>query len=317
MSQARGSEEHRSIRAGVDRFRRPRGPALFLETAIRWLCFGAAAVSILTTLGIVFVLVKEAYLFFRQVSPVEFFTGTRWAPLFQPRSFGVIPLIVGTLMITVGAGLIAIPLGTLVGLYLSEYASLRVRAVVKPALEILAGIPTVVYGYFGVFFVTPLLRVFFPSVEVFNAASGAIVVGIMILPLVSSLCEDALSAVPRSLREGAYALGATKFEVSWRTVFPAALSGIMASFVLALSRAIGETMAVTLAAGMSPKLTFNPAESIQTMTAYIVQISRGDTPAGTVEYQTIFAVGVTLFAFTMAMNILAIRLVKRFRQVYS
>ena len=214
-------------------------------------------------------------------------------------------------------GLIAIPLGTLVGLYLSEYASLRVRAVVKPALEILAGIPTVVYGYFGVFFVTPLLRVFFPSVEVFNAASGAIVVGIMILPLVSSLCEDALSAVPRSLREGAYALGATKFEVSWRTVFPAALSGIMASFVLALSRAIGETMAVTLAAGMSPKLTFNPAQSIQTMTAYIVQISRGDTPAGTVEYQTIFAVGVTLFAFTMAMNILAIRLVKRFRQVYS
>jgi len=288
-----------------------------LETTIRWVCFAAAAVSILTTLGIVFVLVKEAYLFFRQVSPLEFFTGTRWAPLFQPRSFGVIPLIVGTLMITVGAGLIAIPLGTLVGLYLSEYASPKVRAVVKPALEILAGIPTVVYGYFGVFFVTPLLRVFFPSVEVFNAASGAIVVGIMILPLVSSLCEDALSAVPRSLREGAYALGATKFEVGWRTVFPAALSGIMASFVLALSRAIGETMAVTLAAGMSPKLTFNPAESIQTMTAYIVQISRGDTPAGTVEYQTIFAVGVTLFAFTMAMNIVAIRLVKRFRQVYS
>ncbi|MFN3683952.1 MAG: phosphate ABC transporter permease subunit PstC [Fimbriimonadaceae bacterium] len=305
------------VRRGVDRFRRPPGPGWMLETAIRWLCFGAAAASILTTVGIVFVLVKEAFLFFRQVSPVEFFTGTRWAPLFQPRSFGVIPLIVGTLMITVGAGLIAIPLGTLVGLYLSEYASLRVRAVVKPALEILAGIPTVVYGYFGVFIVTPLLRVFFPQVEVFNAASGAIVVGIMILPLVSSLCEDALSAVPRSLREGAYALGATKFEVSWRTVFPAALSGIMASFVLALSRAIGETMAVTLAAGMSPKLTFNPAESIQTMTAYIVQISRGDTPAGTVEYQTIFAVGITLFAFTMVMNILAIRLVKRFRQVYS
>ena len=317
MTQARASEDRRKARTGVDRFRRPRGPGLFLETTIRWVCFAAAAVSILTTLGIVFVLVKEAYLFFRQVSPLEFFTGTRWAPLFQPRSFGVIPLIVGTLMITVGAGLIAIPLGTLVGLYLSEYASLRVRAVVKPALEILAGIPTVVYGYFGVFFVTPLLRVFFPSVEVFNAASGAIVVGIMILPLVSSLCEDALSAVPPSLREGAYALGATKFEVGWRTVFPAALSGIMASFVLALSRAIGETMAVTLAAGMSPKLTFNPAQSIQTMTAYIVQISRGDTPAGTVEYQTIFAVGVTLFAFTMAMNIVAIRLVKRFRQVYS
>lgn len=306
-----------AVPVGAERFRRRPGPSLYVETVIRWLCFGAAAVSILTTVGIVFVLVKEAYLFFRQVSPIDFFTGTRWAPLFQPRSFGVLPLIVGTLMITVGAGLIAIPLGTLVGLYLSEYASVRVRAVVKPALEILAGIPTVVYGYFGVFFVTPLLRAFVPSVEVFNAASGAIVVGIMILPLVSSLCEDALSAVPRGLREGAYALGATKFEVSWRTVFPAALSGIMASFVLALSRAVGETMAVTLAAGMSPKLTFNPAESIQTMTAYIVQISRGDTPAGTVEYQTIFAVGVTLFAFTMAMNILAIRLVKRFRQVYS
>ncbi|MCX7800801.1 MAG: phosphate ABC transporter permease subunit PstC [Fimbriimonadales bacterium] len=305
------------VPAGAERFRRRPGPAVYVETAIRWLCFAAAAVSILTTLGIVFVLVKEAYLFFKQVSPSEFFTGTRWAPLFQPRSFGVLPLIVGTLMITVGAGLIAIPLGTLVGLYLSEYASVKVRAVVKPALEILAGIPTVVYGYFGVFFVTPLLRMFVPNVEVFNAASGAIVVGIMILPLVSSLCEDALSAVPRGLREGAYALGATKFEVGWRTVFPAALSGIMASFVLALSRAVGETMAVTLAAGMSPKLTFNPAESIQTMTAYIVQISRGDTPAGTVEYQTIFAVGVTLFAFTMAMNILAIRLVKRFRQVYS
>ncbi|HCE01235.1 MAG TPA: phosphate ABC transporter permease subunit PstC, partial [Armatimonadetes bacterium] len=184
MTQARASEDRRKARTGVDRFRRPPGPGLFLETTIRWVCFAAAAVSILTTLGIVFVLVKEAYLFFRQVSPLEFFTGTRWAPLFQPRSFGVIPLIVGTLMITVGAGLIAIPLGTLVGLYLSEYASPKVRAVVKPALEILAGIPTVVYGYFGVFFVTPLLRVFFPSVEVFNAASGAIVVGIMILPLV-------------------------------------------------------------------------------------------------------------------------------------
>lgn len=287
------------------------------ELGVRLFCFVCASVSIATTLGIIFILFKEAFIFFTKVSPWEFFTGTKWAPLFEPSSYGVIPLICGTLVITLGAAVFALPLGVLAGIYLSEYASSRVRNTLKPLLELLAGIPTVVYGYFGVLFVTPLLKNIFPTIEVFNALSGAIVVGIMILPLVSTLCEDALTAVPRSLREGAYALGSTKFEVTLRVVLPAALSGVVASFVLALSRAIGETMAVTLAAGMSPKLSLNPLLSIQTMTSYIVQVSRGDTPAGSVGYQTIFAVGATLLVTTMMMNILAHRLVKKFRQVYT
>lgn len=287
------------------------------EQGIRFLCFLCALISIATTFGIVFILFKEAFVFFTRVSPWEFFTGTRWAPLFEPSSYGVLPLLCGTFLITVGAGLFALPLGVLVGIYLSEYASARVRNVIKPSLELLAGIPTVVYGYFGVLFVTPMLRNIFPTIEVFNALSGSIVVGIMILPLVSTLCEDALSAVPKALREGAYALGATKFEVSLKVVFPAALSGIVASFVLALSRAIGETMAVTLAAGMTPTLTLNPLVSIQTMTSYIVQVSRGDTPAGSIGYQTIFAVGATLLVITMVMNVLAHRLVRKYRQVYT
>ena len=287
------------------------------EAGVRLLTFTCALVSVITTLGIIYVLAEETAQFFTKVSIIEFFTGTRWAPLFKPASFGILPLACGTFLVALGAGLFALPLGLLSAIYLSEYASPRVRHSLKPALEILAGIPTVVYGYFGVVFVTPLLRSIFPNVEVFNAASGAIVVGIMILPLVSSLCEDALTAVPRSLREGAYAMGATKMEVTLRVVVPAALSGIMASFILALSRAVGETMAVTLAAGATPKLTLDPTESIQTMTAYIVQVSLGDTPVGTREYQTIFAVGMTLFVVTLLMNLLAIRLVKRFRNVYE
>lgn len=287
------------------------------ERMIRWVCFLAAFVSIGTTLGIVIVLLLESVRFFSQVSPIEFFFGTRWAPLFQPRSFGVLPLLCGTFLVSLGAGLFALPVGLLSAIYLSEYASPRMRGVLKPSLELLAGIPTVVYGYFGVFVITPLLKGLFPSVQVFNAASGAIVVGIMILPLVSSLCEDALSAVPRQLREGAYALGSTKLEVSAKIVVPAALSGISAAYILAISRAVGETMAVTLAAGATPKLTLNPAESIQTMTAYIVQVSLGDTPAGTVGYQTIFAVGITLFLITLAMNLLANRLIRRYRNVYE
>lgn len=287
------------------------------EAAIRWLCFLCAALSVATTAGIIFVLSEESFQFFQKVSPWAFFTGIDWAPLFQPPRFGVLPLLCGTFLIAVGAGLFALPIGLLSAIFLAEYASPRVRNLLKPALEILAGIPTVVYGYFGLFFVTPLLQKVFPSVQVFNAASGAIVVGIMILPLVSSLCEDALSAVPRSLREGAYGLGSTKMEVSLKVVVPAALSGIMASFILALSRAVGETMAVTLAAGATPKVTLNPAESIQTMTSYIVQVSLGDVPVGTTGYQTIFAVGMTLFVITLLMNILAARLVKRFRNVYQ
>ncbi|HZH98514.1 MAG TPA: phosphate ABC transporter permease subunit PstC [Fimbriimonadaceae bacterium] len=286
------------------------------EGLIKLVCLLCALISIFTTFGIVFVLLREAIHFFREVSPLEFFGGTKWSPLFAEPKFGVLPLITGTLMITVGSGLIAVPLGLLAAIYLSEYARPAVRNVLKPVLEILAGIPTVVYGFFGIFFVTPLLQKLDPEVQVYNAASGAIVVGVMILPLVSSLCEDAITAVPKSLREGAYGLGATKFEVSTKIVVPAALSGIMASFILALSRAIGETMAVTLAAGMDPKLTLDPRESIQTMTSFIVMISKGDTPAGTTGYYTLFAVGLTLFAMTMIMNFIAVRLVKRFRQVY-
>lgn len=304
-----------SVSAGFHR----RGFSLrfLFEKSIWLVSFVCALVSIATTLGILFVLSREAYEFFNRVSPLVFISSTRWAPLFNPPDYGILPLICGTALIAVGAGLFALPLGLLSAIFLSEYASPRLRNTLKPLLEILAGIPTVVYGYFGLFFITPMLRKVFPSVEVFNAASGALVVGIMILPLVSSLCEDALSAVPRSLREGAYGLGATKMEVSLKIVTPAALSGIVASFILAISRAVGETMAVTLAAGATPKLTLNPAESIQTMTAYIVQISKGDTPAGTPEYYSIYAVGVTLFLVTLFMNILANRLVKRFRNVYE
>jgi phosphate transport system permease protein len=289
----------------------------FSEGVIRWFCFLSALVSVVTTFGILYVLATNSLPFFQHIQPSKFLFGTEWSPDNEPGSFGVLPLVCGTLLVTVGAGLIAIPLGLLSGIFLSEYAHRRVRKVLKPSLELLAGIPTVVYGYLAVFLITPSLRQIFPSVQAYNAASGAIVVGIMILPLVSSLCEDAIRAVPRSLREGAYALGATKMEVTMKIVLPGALSGVMASFILALSRALGETMAVALASGSSPRLTFNPAESIQTMTAYIVNASKGDASTDSVRYQAMFAVGVTLFVFTLLMNLLAMRLVRRFRQVYA
>jgi len=289
--------------------KRPR----YAEIAIQVVCLFCAAISIVTTAGILAILVKESVGFFTKVTPLEFYTGTQWRPTFNPPSYGILPLVCGTLLITIGAAIIAIPLGLLSAIYLSEFASPKFRRIVKPMLEILAGIPTVVYGYFALFKITPLLRSVFPTVEVFNAAAGAIVVGFMILPLVSSLCEDALNAVPKSLREGAYGLGATKFEVTMKIVVPAALSGIMAAFILALSRAIGETMAVSLAAGMTPNLTLNPARSIETMTAYIVQISKGDTPAGSTAFQTIFSVGMTLFLITYILNVVSARLVRRYR----
>ena len=229
----------------------------------------------------------------------------------------MLPLVAGTVLIVVGASLIAIPVGLATAIYLAEYASAPVRRVLKPALEVLAGIPTVVYGYFALTFVTPLIASVFPRTQIFNAASASIVVGIMVLPMTASLCDDALRAVPESLRQGAFALGATQFEVTLRVVLPAALSGVMASFVLAASRAIGETMAVTLAAGATPKMTLDPLQSIQTMTAYIVQVSLGDTPVGTVEYQTIFAVASLLFVITLGMNIIAHRVLARFREVYE
>jgi len=287
------------------------------EEFIRVALFLCAFLSIITTLSIIVVLVREASYFFREIPFLDFLTGTRWTPLLEPRSFGVLPLVCGTFLIVIGAGLVAIPVGLACAIYLAEYAPARVRSIIKPVLEILAGIPTVVYGYFALSFVTPILAVIFPSTQIFNAASAAIVVGIMVLPMVASLCDDAIRAVPDSLRDGAYALGATHFEVTTRVVVPASLSGVVASFVLASSRAIGETMAVTLAAGATPKMTFNPLESIQTMTAYIVQVSLGDTPAGTVEYQTIFAVGALLFAITLIMNVVANRVLRRFREVYE
>jgi phosphate transport system permease protein len=282
---------------------------------VRTALFLCASLSIATTIGIISVLAFESLAFFREVSVFEFLFGTRWTPLLEPRSFGVLPLVGGTFMIVVGSGLVALPTGLATAIYLSEYASQRTRNIVKPILEILAGVPTVVYGYFALTTVTPLLQKVFPATQVFNAASAGIVVGIMILPMVASLCEDALSAVPSALRQGGYALGATKREVAMQVVLPAALSGVMASFVLALSRAIGETMAVTLAAGATPNLTGNPLESIQTMTAYIVQVTLGDTPAGTVEYQTVFAVGALLFVITLGMNMLASHILRRYRTV--
>lgn len=285
------------------------------DTTARVLLLLCAALSVVTTVGIIVVLARESLQFFSHVPVTEFLFGTQWTPLLEPRSFGVLPLVSGTLQIVVWSGLVAIPAGLATGLYLSEYASPRVKSIVKPVLEVLAGIPTVVYGYFALMTVTPFLQRLFPATEVFNAASGGIVVGIMILPMVASLCEDALSSVSSSLRQGGYALGATRGEVATQIVLPAATSGVVASFVLALSRAIGETMAVTLAAGATPNLSVNPLGSIQTMTAYIVQVCLGDTPAGGVEYQTIFAVGSLLFVLTLFMNVAAHQIVRRFRQV--
>jgi len=287
------------------------------EELIKIALFLCAFLSIVTTVSIIVVLLREASHFLREVPILDFIAGKRWTPLLEPRSFGVLPLVGGTLLIVVGAGFIAIPVGLACAIYLAEYAPARIRSTIKPILEILAGIPTVVYGYFALSFVTPLLGELFPSTKIFNAASASIVVGIMILPMVASLCDDAIRGVPDSLRHGAYAVGATHFEVTTRVVVPASLSGVIASFVLAASRAIGETMAVTLAAGATPNLTLNPLESIQTMTAYIVQVSLGDTPAGGVEYQTIFAVAALLFAITLVMNIVANRILLRFREVYE
>lgn len=312
------------------------------EAVIKWWLFACALLSVITTAAIIFILAKESFVFFTKpletssaaggeaarVSIIEFLTGTRWTPVLKPQSFGVLPLICGTLLVTFGSALISIPLGLGSAIYLSEYASERFRSYMKPILEILAGVPTVIYGYFALTFITPAMqKVFDPmlvamfgpagGVQVFNAASAAIVVGIMTLPMVTSLCDDSFRAVPDTLRQGGYAMGATKFEVSTQILLRAALSGVLASFILAISRAIGETMAVTLAAGGSPKMTFNFFESIQTMTAYIVQVSLGDTPHGSVEYQSIFAVGAVLFAITLLLNVVAHKIVRRFREAYE
>ncbi len=288
------------------------------ERTIHVALLACALISIVTTVGIVWVLLEESILFFAKVSPLDFFFGTKWAPLSTTPSFGVLPLVCGTFLVAGGALVVAIPVGLAAAVYLSEYAPPAVRRVLKPTLEVLAGIPTVVYGYFALTFVTPyVLRPLYPNTDIFNAASAAIVVGVMIIPTISSLCDDAFRAVPRSLREAAYAVSATRMEVSTRIVVPAAMSGVVAAVLLALARAIGETMAVALAAGMTPKLTLNPFVSVQTMTGYIVQASLGDTPAGTIGYQTIFAVGFTLFLITMTINVVAQRVLKRFREAYE
>ena len=275
-----------------------------------------AVLSIFTTVGIVVSLFSQALAFFGEVSVWEFLTGTRWSPILKPSSFGVLPLVGGTLLVALLAAVVAVPVGLGTAIFLAEYAPDSVRRVVKPTLEILAGIPTVVYGYFALTFVTPLIQIIFPDMIVFNALSAGLVMGIMIIPMVSSLSEDAMVAVPRSLRQAAYALGATRLEVSLRVVVPAALSGIVASFILAMSRAIGETMLVTIAAGATPNLTWNPLESVQAMTAYIVQVSLGEAAHGSLEYNTIFAVGLLLFMMTLLMSLLGQWVVRRWREEY-
>ena len=287
------------------------------ERAIALVLLLSTMLSILVTAGIIFVLLFEALKFFGEISFWEFISGTRWTPLFSSKHFGVLALVAGTTLTAVLAMVVALPLGLLSAIYLSEYAPDKVRKPVKPILEVLAGIPTVVYGYFALLFVTPILRQISGDISVFNALSASIVMGIMILPMVSSLSEDAMRSVPRTLREGAYALGSTKLEVSTLVVVPAALSGIVSTFILAVSRAIGETMIVTIAAGQNPNFTLNPFVPIETMTAYIVQVSMGDTPAGSIEFETIFAVALLLFAITLAMNLLSQYVVSRFREEYE
>lgn len=295
-------------------------PGERVAVTVLFLC---AAVSVLVTVGIVGVLVSEAWTFFREYSPIRFLTGTEWAPLggtVDGGEFGFLPLLNGTAIVAVGALLVGLPLGLGAAIYLSEYARPRVRAVLKPVLEVLAGIPTVVIGFFALQWITPsLLRPIFGDdrVFVFNGAAGAIAVGLMVVPIIASISEDALRAVPQSLREAAYGLGSGRRTVALRVVLPAALSGVAASVLLALSRAVGETMAVTIAAGNTPRITGDPFESIQTITAAIAQTVTGEVAAGTVRYQALFALGLVLFVMTLTMNLLSNRIVRRFRQVYQ
>jgi phosphate transport system permease protein len=289
------------------------------EDAIKVVLVLAALVSILTTTGIVISLVRETVVFFGEVGIGEYLFGTDWTPLFEPPSYGVLPLVTGTFLLTGIAVVVAIPLGLGSAIYLSEYASPRTRRMIKPILELLAGVPTIVFGYFALTFFTPevLNGLLGANVEVFNALSAGIIMGFMIIPTIASISEDAMSAVPGSLREGAFGLGASKVQVSLRVVFPAALSGIVAAVVLGISRAVGETMIVLVAAGQKPNLTADPREPVETMTAFIGATAKGDIATGSIAYKTIFAVGTTLFVITLIMNIISIRLVRRYRQVYE
>ena len=286
------------------------------ERIIESFLFLAALVSVFTTVGIVYVLVKESVVFFQHVAIVDFLTDTQWTPLFDDAHFGIMVLLSGTLTSSLVALAIAIPLGTVIAIYLSEFAPFKVREVAKPFLELLGGVPTIIYGYFALLFVTPLLQALIPGLPGFNLLSAGIVMGIMIIPYVSSISEDAMRAVPMSLREGSYAMGATRYQTATRVVVPAAISGIAAAYILGISRAVGETMILAVAAGMQPNLTFNPLEPAATITAYIVQVALGDLPHGSVGYQTIFAAGLTLMLFTLAFNILGHLMRRRFREVY-
>lgn len=292
------------------------GKNRLIEKSVPIILFLTASISILTTIGILMTLIFETILFFKEVSFIEFFTSTKLDPLGTDPSFGILPLLNGTIITTVIAMLVAIPIGLTAAIFLSEYASEKLRKQLKPLIEVLAGIPTIVYGFFAYTFVTPLLRQLIPTLEPVNALSPGIVMGIMIIPLVASLSEDAMSSVPNAMREGALALGATKFEVTMKVVIPAAISGIVASFVLAISRAIGETMIVTIASGSNKVFTFDITQPMQTMTAYIVEFTSGDAGSGTVGYYSLYAVGITLFVFTLLMNLLAQYISRKFREEY-
>jgi len=286
------------------------------ERSIESLLFVCAASSIFVTLSIVIILSFESYGFFKEVPLFEFLTGTEWTPLFENPKFGILPLIAGTLLTTCTALMVALPLGLLAAIYLSEYAPHKLRETIKPVLELLAAVPTVVYGYFALLFLTPILQEFIIELSGFNALSPGIIIGVMIIPYVSSVSEDAMRAVPMHIREGSYAMGATKLQTSLKVIIPAAFSGIAAAFLIGISRAVGETMVVAIAAGMMPNFTINPFEPVQTLTAYIVQVSLGDVPHGSLEYKTIFAAGVTLFLMTLIFNIIGFWLRKRIREAY-
>lgn len=274
-------------------------------------------ITVLTTIGIILVLGIDTFKFFEEVSFKEFVTDTQWTPLFSEKHFGILPLLAGTLLTTIIAILVAVPLGLVIAVYLNEYASPAFTSYVKPVLEVLAAIPTVVYGFFALQFVTPMLQQVIPGLAGFNALSPGLVMGIMIIPYISSLSEDALRAVPKSLREASYGMGATKFQTAFRVMIPAAASGIIVSVILAISRALGETMIVAIAAGQEPKLTFNPTESVETITTYIVQVSMGDVPQDSLEYRTIFAAGMTLFVFTFLLNNISYWLRKKYQNKYE
>ncbi|MGP4070982.1 phosphate ABC transporter permease subunit PstC [Piscibacillus sp. B03] len=305
-----------SVQDMIEEKRKSKNLTTIFEKLIPTILFLFAFISILTTIGIIYTLLSETIEFFKQVPLIDFFTGTVLKPLSQNPEFGILPLINGTILSSLIAMLVAGPIGIMAAIYLSEYATDKVRRVLKPMLEVLAGIPTIVYGFFAFTFVTPILRSIWPSIDATNILSPGIVMGVMIIPMIASLSEDAMSSVPNSMREGAYALGATKLESTFKVVIPAALSGIIASFILGISRAIGETMIVTIASGSSKNFTFDITESMQTMTAYIVEVAGGEAPAGSTIYFSLYAVAMTLFIFTLLMNLLARYVSRKFREEY-